>query len=336
MNVLISCEKNKKRGITTLHMLFITSVALTAGLLLGRYGVAEALITSDHALRDKDNRYQHINPLLECNPFGNVSNHKVQTMKALVGSTIQDEKDYGNVDHVSVYFRDLNNGPWFGIGEGDKFMPGSLLKVPFMIALFKIAEHQPFFLSKQVVFHKKDSPLMEYFKPEVILEEGKMYTIEELIRRMIVYSDNDATLTLLENVDQSVVSQTYSDLGIQEPTDAQYQMSVQTYASFFRILYNATYLNREFSEKALMFLDEATFSKGIISGVPKDVRVANKFGERWQVEGGEKQLHDCGIVYVPDQPYVLCLMTRGQDFETLTHIMSKISEEVYKEISAEK
>jgi len=28
------------------------------------------------------------------------------------------------------------------------------------------------------------------------------------------------------------------------------------------------------------------------------------------------QLHDCGIVYYPETPYLLCVMTKGWNFET--------------------
>ena len=63
------------------------------------------------------------------------------------------------------------------------------------------------------------------------------------------------------------------------------------------------------SEKALRFLSQAAFRDGIISGVPQDIDVVAKYGER-VLDGlssgqftGMKQLHEVGIVYHPRHPY---------------------------------
>jgi hypothetical protein len=108
-------------------------------------------------------------------------------------------------------------------------------------------------------------------------------------------------------------------------------MSVKDYASFFRILYNASYLSKDSSQKALSLLSEVDFTDGLRGGVPKDVPVANKFGER-QV-GTTQQLHDCGIVYLTDHPYLLCIMSRGSDFDELASSIKTVSHLVYIEMS---
>ncbi|MDO8560151.1 MAG: serine hydrolase [bacterium] len=64
-------------------------------------------------------------------------------------------------------------------------------------------------------------------------------------------------------------------------------MSVKDYASFFRILYNASYLNREQSERALGLMTKTRFRDGIIAGVPAGRPVAHKFGERTTLEDGK-------------------------------------------------
>jgi len=57
--------------------------------------------------------------------------------------------DAGLLQDGSVYFRDLNNGMWFGINEGVFYRPASMLKVPVMIAYFKLAESTPAILAKK-------------------------------------------------------------------------------------------------------------------------------------------------------------------------------------------
>ena len=74
-----------------------------------------------------------INPLLDLEPTLDYSElrpfkHRIEQF---IASTLRSD----SVRHISVYFRDLNNGPLFGINEKERFTPASLLKVPLMIAV---------------------------------------------------------------------------------------------------------------------------------------------------------------------------------------------------------
>jgi hypothetical protein len=48
--------------------------------------------------------------------------------------------------------------------------------------------------------------------------------------------------------------------------------------------------------------------------------------------GEEVQLHDCGIVYYPKRPYILCVMTRGEKMDVLPKVIKEISTEVYRNV----
>jgi beta-lactamase class A len=241
-------------------------------------------------------------------------------------------KQRHNISEMAVYLRDLNNGPWLGIDENKKFAPASLLKIPVMIAYYAEAERNPSILNQKVVYTDTTNlNANENIKPNNAIEKGKEYTINELIRRMIVYSDNDAMALLVEKLPLSIQDKVYQDLGLSIPGARTLEdfMTVKEYASFFRILYNASYLSKEYSQKALELLSEVDFANGIRAGVPSKIRVANKFGERnFQ---GRKQLHDCGIVYYPNNPYLLCIMSRGDDFSEMAQSIRDVSALVYRD-----
>src|SRR6185437_13516132 len=93
-----------------------------------------------------------------------------------------------------------------------------------------------------------------------------------------------------------------------------------------------TYLSPEMSEKALKLLSQTTFTSGIVAGVPKNIPVAHKFGERAYDTDATKELHDCGIVYFPNHPYMLCIMTKGTDFGSLATVLKTISQKTYDEV----
>jgi len=179
--------------------------------------------------------------------------------------------------------------------------------------------------------------LAQNVQPSIPLLPNQSYSYQELIERMIAYSDNNATILLSKGIQEDVFLRPYEDLGIAPPLlqNGEYYLRVKDYATFFRVLFNASYLSREYSEKALGVLLKSEYQQGLVAGIPADIRVAHKFGERIWEDTNEHQLHDCGIVYYPNRPYLLCVMTRGKDFTPLGEVIADISSLVYKEVQTQ-
>lgn len=278
------------------------------------------------------------NPLLECDCT--MPDELIAT-----GYLKQDIADYiakvigeGRASHVSVYFRDLNNGPWLGLGEQENFTPASLLKVPMMIAALKKAEGNPLFLQKKIrCTEPKENEYGPNVNDSVTLIIGKFYTVEELIRQMIRHSDNRALQFLMQEVGMKAYEQVFLDMQVISPVDQSNDnvISVKEYSSFFRILYNASYLNKELSEKALKILSESSFRIGLTAQLPASVTVAHKYGERGFEGSGNVQLHDCGIVYSDKAPYLICVMTRGGKFKDLSSVIADVSAMVFRSVNAQ-
>ncbi len=172
------------------------------------------------------------------------------------------------------------------------------------------------------------------FEPTKKIKIGESYTLRELLRYSIVYSDNDATALLAMQVGQKYALEVFKDFGIEVPSDNQdYLMRVRTYASFFRVLYNASYISKRHSEEALTLLSEVDFKEGLVAPIPDDIVVAHKFGERESPTlVDHMQIHDCGIVYTKS-PYLLCIMAQGTSAKDMLSTISSISKTVYNEIS---
>ncbi len=131
----------------------------------------------------------------------------------------------------------------------------------------------------------------------------------------------------------------YKSLSLNIPENGlKYEISPKDYSLFLRVLFNSTYLSEKNSEKALMILSKAKFADGLVARLPKGIVVAHKFGEYangsdYQIDSVE--LHDCGIIYAPKNPYLLCVMTRGKEIKNLKTTISEISKIVYDQISSE-
>jgi beta-lactamase class A len=275
-----------------------------------------------------EGQIRHINPLLACDIANDViSAPELVPFKSDIEKYLNFGMDKRWTKKVSVYFRELNDGYWFSIGDTEKFTPASLRKVPLMIALLKQAEKDAGLLDRRVKFNlANDYNRNQNIKPSKTLVQGSEYTIGDMIFRMIVYSDNNAFTFLTKLVDPVQFEKVYSCLRLQNPRathDDEY-LSVQTYESFFRVLYNASYLNREASDWALDVLSNSEFRTGLVAGVPPNITVSHKFGEKSDADG-TVQLHDCGIIYYPQHPYLLCVMSQGPNFEVLDDVIAEIS-----------
>jgi beta-lactamase class A len=327
---------NKSFIVSILITLLIGS---TGGFFYAKHKYSVNISNSVNIIREVVNDYKFIDPLLAINVDDQRDFKEFTPFENNVQTLIGQLQKSGKVNDVGFYFRDFNSGLWVGSGENQSFFPASLLKVPLMIAYYKAAETQPSLLSQKLTYKGgDDANKLELIKASENLQVGQSYTIDELIRRMIVYSDNNAANLLVLNLDDPTFSEIYKDLGIGLPTnvnDSPDFLSPQQYSLFLRILRNATYLSREDSEKALSLLTQTEFKNGLVAGVPDGTVVAHKFGEYEENSNGQilHELHDCGIIFAPSHPYLLCIMTRGQNEPDLENDIKSLSSLVYNQVT---
>ncbi len=290
-------------------------------------------------LHPENAKYNFINPLIGFELSDAQNFPELLDLKNKIQDFINKSVNGGRIKSAGVYLRLLKNGHWIGINENENFYPGSLLKVPLMTAYFKEEELNPIdIFSKKIYFAGHDAntnPAPEGKQPQILVP-GQYYTVEELIRHMIIESDNDSKDALLNNIDLQFFKEAFNDTGLEIPDVPTYTISPKEYSFFFRRLYNATLLNRDSSEKALNLLTQTQFKEGLVAGVPAGTKLAHKFGERVSIEDNqiaENQLHDCGIIYYPSNHALLCIMTRGSSAEGLKNTIQGITKILSAEIN---
>ncbi|MBI2063250.1 MAG: serine hydrolase [Candidatus Yanofskybacteria bacterium] len=287
-------------------------------------------------------RFKFINKELACDNSFVIKKHAYADLKSRIEEFIDSKIKEKEITNVSIYFRDLVSGPTLGIDDHAVFAPASLLKVPLLITYLNFAEDKPELLEKKLTYHTTKEVIFEQLiSPKESIQENESYSVNDLLKRLIKYSDNKAYIVLTKYLIQAypntdVFTETIQDLGIVSPRGERDEViSVKSYSSIFIQLYHASFFrNKETSEKTLEFLANTDFNIGIVAGVPPEISVAHKFGERTGFEGGIKQLHDCGIVYYPKNPYLLCVMTRGHDIEKLSNVIGAISKMFYEEFDS--
>lgn len=260
---------------------------------------------------------------------------KTIALKKKLEDYISQSKNNNLAANISVYFRNQKHYRWFALNDEEKYNPASLMKIVILISYLKKAETEPDILNKQILFAGPKDTIGYNFPPQKDIEIGKSYSVAELLEFMISYSSNDAKNLLIKDLDTSYLNHVLEDLQLEL---INYQendnfMSVSNFASFFRTLYNASYLNSQMSEKALEILSKSDFKEGLVADLPSNIPVAHKFGERYDTYNEIRQLHDCGMIYFSDNHYLLCVMTRGKSFTDLKKIIQTISLITFQEVN---
>mgnify|MGYP003393599922 CR=1 FL=1 len=323
----------KKKSLwPTLGIFIITSIAL--GYHIGKYTEKE----------DVSKKFNNIKQI-------RLPNEEYPLVSKLIGSEIPNAIEFGiyvdlydkikkfidiqikttPLTKFSFYFRDLNTGLWFGINENDEYIPASLFKLPIAITYYKESITDRTILDKTYMYTAElDSKLDTQIGLEKsALVVGNYYTVEELIEKMLINSDNGAKNLLTENIDITALNTLFNLVQLSEPAQNNYYISPKEYAFFLRILYNGSYLGQERSQNILTILSKTNFGSGIRKAVPNDITVVHKFGSLNFMDKDTKQktigFNDCGIIYYPKKPFILCFMSTGTEQQALVNNIEKVT-----------
>lgn len=250
----------------------------------------------------------------------------------------EDRQDYT----ISVYFEYFPTGANIATHKDVKLWPASLIKIPVAMAAMKKVQDKDWTLDNELVIldQDKDSEFGDMYKEDT----GTTHTIRRFFEESLINSDNTAHFVLLRNLEGGELEEVFVHLGMddvieglkrnkKDVEDVDNRITAKRYSIFFRSLYNATYLNQEYSQLFLSILQRAP-KEQLSLGLPEDIVFVHKTGIRID----EKVMADSGIVYVPGRPYLLTVMisqNKKGDFdkEEIQRIFKEISEEVYRYVS---
>jgi beta-lactamase class A len=314
----------------------VALLLLIAGGLIGYAYAAHSGATAPVNVRYAGG-YDFVHPSLYTEVPEDISYPEYSKLKDDLTAAVAKAEGAHEASDVGIYFRDLDEGHWVGVNEDHTFAPGSLLKVATLLTTLRVTGGDSARLEApiHVTFGPDYEPTQQtYYPPKDPITTSGSYTLDTLLSHLIVESDNGAADALDYYFGLSELNQTLTDLNVPSPGTAGNEPDTpREYSHFFRALYNGSYLGPAVSESALSLLSKTAFLDGLVAGVPQGTTVAHKWGEK-TLDAGTNQLHDCGIVYLPDHPYFLCVMTKGADFPTLAGVIKDISSVVWTDVVA--
>lgn len=233
-----------------------------------------------------------------------------------------------------IYFEYLPSGVSIGIDEKENYVVASLLKVPLVMGVYKRIEQNE--IKKDDVHTLVKDDLDPSFGNLWQEGAGTQLTIEELVNHTLIDSDNTAARALFRVSTEHRPEEVFDYLDIPKELDNDNPVvNPKNYSSVLRSLYLSSYLTRESSSEILDTLTRTKFSDKLPAPIPSDIKVAHKIGVHLGGDNKQSIYTDCGIVYVPQRPYILCVMTRS-DEKTATKYISDVSKIVYDYVSNKK
>lgn len=234
--------------------------------------------------------------------------------------------------NIGVFFEYLPSGNSIGVNDQMEVKIASLVKIPVVMAAYKAIEDQKLQPGKVITVGQED--IDKSFGSLWRQGAGTKITVEESIRLMLVESDNTAVRALTDELPEFAIENVFDSLDIPKEKEGGYAViSPKSYTSILRSLYLSSYLQREHSNAILNTLTKTNFTDRLPSGVPGNVSVAHKIGI-YELDKLHPVFSDCGIIYAPNRPYSLCVMTQDIEEEASRSQMRTISKMVYGYVSA--
>ncbi len=231
---------------------------------------------------------------------------------------------------IGLYFEFLNTGANVSINQESRFWPASLSKMPTAFVVMKKIELGEWKLDNELILYYEDrnDAFGDLYKKQV----GTRLTIEELLKELLINSDDTAHRILVRNLEGADFEEMLSALGMEDLYNKDYDTTAKEYSRIMRSLYTSSFLKREYSTMLLTWLSETPFNDFLGSGTPKDVVFSHKIGEH----DPESTYLDSGIVYVLNRPYLLTVMIDTKNSggrEKAKEIMKEISKASYSYVS---
>lgn len=188
-------------------------------------------------VRQENGQYAFISPLLDSEIPTQALSQQLYPYEKKIVSTVHSIITKYPTDRISFFYKDLSTASWVGIGENEKYIPASLLKIPIAIAYYKLAEVDPALLEQKITPTGPDQNDQRNIKSDTTITIGQSYTVNQLISVMLTDSDNNA-LQALYDFRHSALQGIFLDIKEQFPTaelaiaNSEFVSLVATAASF--------------------------------------------------------------------------------------------------------
>lgn len=244
---------------------------------------------------------------------------------------INDLKDFTNKykKKIQYSYKDINSGFHIGFNEDVKVFAASTTKAPLVIYTYKLADENKVNLDKKYTYTSN-----YYADGTGIIKNQKIntsYSLRDLSKYSITYSDNIAHLMISDIVSKKDASKYFSNLGAKNLFNSKKKNSL--YKIFGELsakdgniymieLYKYSLNNSKNSNELLSYFNKASLNNVKIA---TGKQVAHKYG--WT----DKYVNDMSLVY-DENPYVISITSTlgNQDWSPIFQKLSKKIDKIHE------
>jgi beta-lactamase class A len=222
---------------------------------------------------------------------------------------------------VGVSVTNLRTGEHVDIRGDETFPTASLIKVAVLVTVMDEVRKGNLRLDERISLLARDrvpgSGVLQY------MQSGVAPTVGDAAWLMTTISDNTATNILLDHINIRTVWDKMDSLGLHHTkihsktflrstsiapdSSVKYGLGVTTpneMGRLFELLYRGRAVSPALDSAALEMLRSNQDGTKLVRWLPDSISVAHKTGEV------DHARNDCGIIYAPHAPLVVCAMTR--------------------------
>ena len=213
----------------------------------------------------------------------------------------------GFAGHASVVVHNLSDGRYTARGETDVYYAASTFKAAVLLEAYRQREAGELDFDKLVTLEEKyvdnDLGTLEYLE----IKPNDQVSIRDAIKGMIVVSDTPLANLVTDHVGSNRIDATLREIGATVMTlnDRALPVTGLDLAHLMIAIASGQGVGAESRDEMLSLLSQEWFRSGIVAGMPEGTQLAHKSGNLADAT------HDAAIVWGPDGPYVIVVMTDG-------------------------
>lgn len=214
----------------------------------------------------------------------------------------------------------LNDGTSYGVSSDSKFQGASLLKLPLMTLMYKMSEEGN--LNLDTKYTLKETDKVNGSGVLYTQTAGTVYTYRKLAEYMGKNSDRTAYKVMKDVIGADKFKNYLSQIGMNNTDIETGTTTPSDFGILFTKLWKGNLVSQSNRDEILSYLEDTIYEKWISAGVPKNIKVAHKFGQDLGVTA------DGGII-LTDKPYVLIIMSQGITEHDADILFPKVSKDIY-------
>ena len=235
----------------------------------------------------------------------------------------------------SVCIEDLTSGDYVGVNENDAVSSSVMIDIPILYTAAYMIDQNKLSLSTSIRFKYSVGGRGTYKKSD----DGRKIPLEDLLREMLQYSDNNATNTLLDYFGMSEIEDVcHSDgyysvdinnfiLKTDDNTSNDNYISARDLCGMVYSIYSGRFqsIGKDFLYKNMRLKDN-TASSGLCNGI--DCSYYNLNGVK-NVKYNEIAIIDNGST-----PYVIAYLTNNVEMDDLQDVASTLGKYVHQRVDS--